>query len=74
MEIKIGVRNAAREIVLESNGDANSVASAVESALENGGLLRLADSKGREVMVPVEALAYVETGSPEARRVGFGIG
>lgn len=74
MEIKIGVRNSAREIVLESSSDPDSVAGVVQSAIESGGLLRLADTKGREVMVPVEALAYVETGSPEARRVGFGIG
>lgn len=74
MEIKIGVRNAAREITLETDADADSVAATVAAALENGGLLRLADSKGREVMVPAEALAYVETGNSESRRVGFGIG
>ncbi|MDQ1465480.1 MAG: hypothetical protein QOC73_2421, partial [Actinomycetota bacterium] len=39
---------------------------------KTGGLLVLADEKGRRVMVPVEKLAYVEIGESLERRVGFG--
>ena len=41
MEVKIGVQNVGREIVLESNEDADSVAKVVEEAISNGGDLRL---------------------------------
>ena len=37
-----------------------------------GGTLSLSDEKGRRVVVPVSALAYVEIGEPTVRKVGFG--
>jgi hypothetical protein len=72
VEVKIGVQNVGREIVLESNEDADSVAKVVEDAISNGGDLRLKDDKGRLIIVPGKALAYVEIGAEEVRRVGFG--
>ncbi|GAA3400026.1 DUF3107 domain-containing protein [Pseudarthrobacter polychromogenes] len=72
VEIKIGVQNIGREIVLESNEDADSVAKIVEDAITKGSELRLKDDKGRLIIVPGNALGYVEIGAEEARRVGFG--
>ena len=72
MEIKIGVQNIGREIVLDSNEDADSVAKIVEDAITKGSELRLKDDKGRLIIVPGNALGYVEIGAEEARRVGFG--
>lgn len=72
MEIKIGIQNVGREIVLESTQDADSVAKLVQDAITTGSELRLTDEKGRLVIVPGKALAYVEIGAEEARRVGFG--
>ena len=72
MEIKIGVQNVAREIVLESTEDADSVAKVVGEAITAGSELRLKDEKGRLIIVPGNALGYVEIGAEEARRVGFG--
>ncbi len=73
MEVKIGVQNAVREIVLESAQSAEEVTQTVSQALrDRDGVLNLADDKGRQVLVPVSAVAYVEIGAPEARRVGFG--
>ncbi|MDT0167710.1 DUF3107 domain-containing protein [Pseudarthrobacter sp. BRE9] len=72
MEIKIGVQNVGREIVLESNEDAESVAKVVGEAINGGSELRLKDDKGRLIIVPGNALAYVEIGAEEVRRVGFG--
>ena len=40
-------------------------------ALAAGGVLSLADTKGRTVLVPVEKLAYVEIGGGVAGQVGF---
>lgn len=72
MEVKIGVQNVAREIVLESNQSAQDVSKAVAAALQGDTALELTDDKGRVVMVPSAALAYVEIGAEESRRVGFG--
>ncbi|BCW79365.1 DUF3107 domain-containing protein [Pseudarthrobacter sp. Fe7] len=72
MEIKIGVQNVGREIVLESTQDAETVAKVVGEAINEGSELRLKDDKGRLIIVPGNALAYVEIGAEEVRRVGFG--
>lgn len=72
MEIRIGVQQSARELVLESTSTPDEVAAAVSKALSAGGILELTDEKGRRVVVPSEKLAYVEIGAPEGRKVGFG--
>jgi hypothetical protein len=73
VEVKIGVQNAAREIVLESAQTADEVESAVAAALDGTAkLLKLADEHGRKILVPAERLAYVEIGEQAPRKVGFG--
>lgn len=72
MEIKIGIQNISREIVLESDQAADDVATLVSEALTKGTELRLKDEKGRIVIVPGSALGYVELGGEKARSVGFG--
>lgn len=74
MEIRIGVQQAPRELVIESTETAADVATKVAEALAGDGVLTLSDAKGRQVIVPVRALAYVETGDEQQRRVGFGVG
>lgn len=71
MEITIGIRQVARELTLETTQSADEVRAAVEAAL-SGAVLDLTDSRGRRVIVPSEAIGYVELGAEEARRVGFG--
>ncbi|GMA32132.1 DUF3107 domain-containing protein [Litorihabitans aurantiacus] len=71
MEITIGIRQVARELTLETNQSADEVTAAVEKAL-GGAILDLTDSRGRRVVVPSEAIGYVELGAEETRRVGFG--
>jgi hypothetical protein len=72
VEVKIGVQYAAREIVLESGQSPDEVETLISAAIKDGGLLILADERGRRVLVPVEKLAYVEIGESLERRVGFG--
>ena len=72
MEVKIGVQNAAREIVLESAQTADEVESAVAAAVDGGKLLKLMDEHGRKILVPADRLAYVEIGEPTRQKVGFG--
>lgn len=72
MEVKIGVQNANRELVIDSEQSSDDVRAAVSKAL--GGdepVLVLVDSKGRTIMVPTDKLAYVEVGSPSVGQVGF---
>ncbi len=72
MDIKIGIRQSSREISFESAQSAAEVQSAVAAALDGGAkVLQLLDNKGRVFVVPTDALAYVEIGEEETRRVGF---
>jgi hypothetical protein len=72
VEVKIGIRDVARDIVLESSQSPDSVATAVEQAVSTGSLLKLTDEKGRLIVVPGNLIGYVEIGAEESRRVGFG--
>ena len=72
VEVKIGIRDVAREVVLESTQAADSVATAVERAVSPGELLKLTDEKGRLIVVPGGLIGFVEIGAEESRRVGFG--
>jgi hypothetical protein len=71
VEVKVGVQNSPRELVLESAMSAEEVARTVAEQVAAGGVLTLADEKGRQIVVPVSALAFVEIGEPTVRRVGF---
>jgi hypothetical protein len=72
MEIRIGLQNTARELAFESKQGASEIEKSIEGALSSGAKqLKLTDEKGRVFIVPVDALAYVEIGAEEARRVGF---
>lgn len=72
MEVNIGVQNVAREIAIETDASAEEVAQALDAALADGGVLRLTDTKGRQVLVPGRALGWVQVGESEKSRVGFG--
>jgi hypothetical protein len=72
VEVKIGIQNIGREIVLESAQDADAIAKVVGDAIAKGSELRLTDDKGRQVIIPSNVLGYVEIGAEEVRRVGFG--
>lgn len=73
MEVKIGVQNVARELSIEMDQSAEQITATVREALTgSSGVLTLTDNKGREVLVPTAALAYVQVGEPELGRVGFG--
>jgi Protein of unknown function (DUF3107) len=72
VEVKIGVQNASRELVLDSSQSTDDVEKLVSEALRgDDGLLVLSDAKGRKVVVPIDKLAYVEIGSSSVGQVGF---
>jgi hypothetical protein len=73
MEVKVGVKGVARELVLETDLTPDDVAAIVQSCSSDpSAIFDLTDARGRRVLVPAEKLAYVEIGEQEARRVGFG--
>ncbi len=72
MEIKVGIVQGGREIVLESEETAVAVESAFAKAVADDGLLSLTDERGRKVLVPASRIAYLEIGQEHVRRVGFG--
>ena len=72
MEIRIGITNTGRELSFDTNEPAAAVKKSIATALDNGAThISFADSKGNSYIVPTAALAYVELGSEESRRVGF---
>lgn len=71
MDIRIGIKHAARELSFESKANASEIEKLVSSSLEAGGVIKFEDAKGNHYLVPSESLAYVEVGAEETRRVGF---
>jgi hypothetical protein len=72
IEVKIGVQYSPREISIEVSQSADEVRAVVDQAVSEGAVIHLTDVRGRQVLVPSAAVSYVEIGTPEARRVGFG--
>jgi hypothetical protein len=72
MEVKIGVQNVSRELVLDTDQEGGEIEAAVAKILAGDEpVFSLTDSKGRKVIVPKDKLAYVELGSPTSGQVGF---
>ena len=75
MEVKIGIAESARELVVSSDQTPDEVQALVDDALASAdGLLKLVDEKGRRYLVRAAQISYVEIAPDDARRVGFAIG
>jgi hypothetical protein len=76
VEVKIGIAESARELVVSSDQSADEVSELVDAALAGGadGLLRLVDEKGRRYVVRAAQISYVEIAPEDGRKVGFAIG
>ena len=72
MEVRIGVQNVAREVVVQSNQSPDEVQALVQQALTAGTPLTLVDESGHSVTVPAGVLGYVDIGAETKGRVGFG--
>jgi Protein of unknown function (DUF3107) len=72
VEVKVGVADTARELVLNSDQSPDEIETLVTNALkDSSGTLSLVDDKGRRYVVPAGRVAYVEIGTADSRRVGF---
>lgn len=72
LEIKIGVQQSPREIVLDVDKTSADIEKALTEATTKGTTLVLEDVKGRKVLLPAAQISYIEIGEPSARKVGFG--
>ncbi len=71
MEVKIGVRHAPRELVIDTADTLEEVEARLAEAVSGEGILALTDNRGRRVLVPAQGIAYVEIGSSVSGQVGF---
>lgn len=72
MEVKIGVQHAPREIVFDSNERPEDLEARVTTAMNEGTVLGLSDSRGGRIVLSGGKIGYIEIGASTERRVGFG--
>jgi uncharacterized protein DUF3107 len=75
VDLRIGVTNAPREVVVElaDDVDREKLRAQIDVALADESVLWVTDKRGKQIGVPGAKIAYVEVGSPDAdRRMGFG--
>lgn len=74
MDVRIGVTQAPRELSIEvDDAEHDDLVARIDAALSGAvDTLRVTDRRGRLVVVPAAKIAFVEVGSAEGRRIGFG--
>ena len=75
MDIRIGILQAPREVVIElADGTSiDEVKTSVNAAVAAGdGLVWLTDKNGHQTGFPAAKLAYIEIGGGDEPRIGFG--
>ena len=73
MDVKIGVTDTGRELVVNSHSNPEEIEAQISESLKNPqGTLVLVDDKGRRVIVPTAKIAYGDIAPADTRRVGFG--
>jgi hypothetical protein len=72
VEVKIGIQSVPREIVVETNSSYEEIQQLLAAAVTESAIFVITDEKGGKVMVPGDKIAYLELGSLEPRRIGFG--
>lgn len=73
VEVKIGVADSPRELLVSSEQSPEEVEKLVATAMAGKGdaMLTLVDEKGRRFVVPGARITYVEIAPADTRRVGF---
>jgi hypothetical protein len=72
VEIKIGVVESARELLVNSDLSPDEVEALVADTFAGKqSVLTLVDDKGRRFVIPATRISYVEIGASDSRKVGF---
>ncbi len=73
MEVKIGVIDSPRELIVNSEQTPPDEVETLVAAVLGGRepVLALVDDKGRKFLVQASRVAYVEIGPSDIRKVGF---
>lgn len=73
MEIKIGVYESHKELVVQVEDDTDTIVDQIEKAVAKGeAIFWVTDRKGRRIGIPANKVAYVEITPDSDRTVGFG--
>ena len=72
MEIKVGVKNINREVVVDSTDKPDQVREALTTALADDDVFVINGERGRTVYIPSSGIGYVEISEQSTRPVGFG--
>ena len=73
MQVRIGVQNVPKELVVDTDRSADEVEAALADALARpGGVFALQDRRAGRVVIPAERVGYLELAADEQRSVGFG--
>ena len=75
MEVKIGIQSIPRELIVDTDASAEEVERNLTKALgatDGNAVFALTTQKGGRVLIPADKIAFVEFGSDQSRRMGFG--
>jgi hypothetical protein len=75
VDVRIGVTYSPKELTLDLDDttDVDGLRSEVEAAVGNDkGVLWFTDRRGRTVGIPADKISYVEIGTSDEHRIGFG--
>jgi len=73
VQVRIGVQNVPKELVVDTEQSADEVQQALADALaEQRSIFVLQDRRTGRVVVPADRVAYLEISEEEQRSVGFG--
>lgn len=73
MELNIAIKGTGRELKLEVDLTQEDLVKLIEEAEANNGVIKLTDDKDQTVLIPARSLGFIQIGSSEPRRVGFGL-
>jgi hypothetical protein len=73
VQVRIGVQNVPKELVVDTDQSADEVQAALAEALADPhGVLALKDRRAGRVVIPAGRVGYLEIAEDEQRSVGFG--
>src|SRR5690606_8615436 len=72
VQVRIGVQNVPKELVVETDLSADEIQNALPEALSRpGGIFALQHRRAGRIVVPGERVGYLELSEDEQRSVGF---